>query len=151
MNSLMRKIVERFSKLNLVAVSIGIVYLWFGLLKFFPHLSPAEELAKNTIDKLTLGLIPSDISYYILASWETTVGVLLIFGFFRRIAIIIALIHIAFTFTPLLLFPEISFKEMPFSFTIIGQYIVKNIIIVSALLLLLKENKIARIKKIVTS
>ena len=134
---------KEFQKINLIACSIGIVYLWFGLLKFFPDVSPAEELAKNTINQLTFGLIPSDISYYTLAIWETLVGVLLILGIFKRIAIVLALIHMVFTFTPLFLFPEVSFSNLPFSFTIVGQYIVKNIIIVSALLLLLKENRIA--------
>lgn len=134
---------KRFQNINLIACSIGIVYLWFGLLKFFPDVSPAEELAKNTINQLTFGLIPSDISYYTLAIWETLIGAFLILGFFKRIVIIFALVHMVFTFTPLVLFPDISFNNTPFSFTIIGQYIVKNIIIVSALVLLLKENRIA--------
>jgi uncharacterized membrane protein YphA (DoxX/SURF4 family) len=33
----------------LLRVSLGIVFLWFGILKFFPSASPAEELASRTI------------------------------------------------------------------------------------------------------
>lgn len=44
----------------LLRVSLGIVFFWFGALKFFPGLSPAQDLAMRTIDILTFGLIPSD-------------------------------------------------------------------------------------------
>jgi len=147
MKVFLNKSLIRLQKANLISISIGIVYLWFGLLKFFPSMSPAEELAINTIDKLTFDLIPSNISIILLAIWETSVGLLLILGFYRKTAIVSALIHMIFTFTPLILFPEISFNSLPFSFTIIGQYIVKNIIIVSALLFLLREHKINQIVK----
>ena len=44
----------------LLRLSVGIVFLWFGVLKFFPGLSPAEGLAARTISTLTLGIIPPD-------------------------------------------------------------------------------------------
>jgi len=34
--------------LVLLRVSLGIIFLWYGMLKFFPELSPAESLAVNT-------------------------------------------------------------------------------------------------------
>ena len=134
-------LIRTFKNIDIMLVSIGIVYLWFGILKFFPSVSPAEELAKNTIYQITFGLIPSQISYYTLAIWETSVGMMLLLGIFKRYALILALVHMFFTFTPLILFPDISFKDLPFSFTIIGQYILKNIIIISAILVLLKKYK----------
>jgi uncharacterized membrane protein YphA (DoxX/SURF4 family) len=42
-------------------ISIGIVFLWFGVLKFFPGLSPGEDLAIQTMKKLSFGLIPGNI------------------------------------------------------------------------------------------
>ena len=66
----------------LLRISLGIVFFWFGILKFFPGLSPAEGLATKTIDVLTFGLIPSNISIIILAAWETLIGLGLIFGVF---------------------------------------------------------------------
>jgi len=139
MKNLMIRTYRNIRNIDIMLVSIGVVYLWFGILKFFPSMSPAEELAKNTINKLTFELIPSQISFYTLAIWETSVGIMLILGIFKRYALFLALVHMFFTFTPLILFPEISFKYLPFSFTIIGQYILKNIIIVSAILVLLKR------------
>ncbi|GAA4888657.1 hypothetical protein GCM10023311_10760 [Flaviramulus aquimarinus] len=125
---------------NLTAICIGIVYLWFGLLKFFPDLSPAEDIAKRTINVLSFGFIPSYIAIILLAIWETGLGILLIINKYSRLAIRLALIHMLFTFTPLILFPELTFSDSPFSFTLLGQYIVKNIIIISVLLTLLNKN-----------
>lgn len=127
---------KQISSNHILAISIGLVYLWFGVLKFFPQLSPAETLAKNTIDLLTFGIIPGNISIILLAIWETLVGILLIFNLYRKQAIIIALVHMVFTFTPLFLFPNQSFSDLPVGFSLVGQYIFKNIIIISALITL---------------
>ncbi len=127
------------NSLNLLSISIGLVYLWFGMLKFFPDLSPAEGLAKNTIDSLTLGIIPENVSIVLLALWETLIGVFLIFGLFRRSTVVLALVHMVLTFSPLLLFPEETFNQGPFYLTLLGQYIMKNLIIIAALVLIYKE------------
>lgn len=123
---------------RLLALSIGIVYLWFGTLKYFPNVSPAEDLARNTIDILSFHLIPSNVSIILLAIWETLVGVLLILNVARRTAIILALTHMVFTFFPLLFFTDQAFGNTPFQLTLVGQYIVKNLIIIAALLALYK-------------
>lgn len=129
----------RFKKEHLIAISIGVVYFLFGILKFFAGLSPAEDLAKQTMSLITFGLIPDNISILLLASWETVVGLMLIFNLFKRAAIILAFTHIIFTFTPLFLFPELTFLQSPFQPTILGQYIAKNIIIVAALITMYQE------------
>ena len=132
---------------HILAISIGLVYIWFGGLKFFPAFSPAEALAKNTIDALTFGLIPADISIFLLALWETIIGILLILNIYRRPIIILALVHMAFTFTPLFLFPEESFSNSPLVFTLLGQYIFKNVIIIGALLTLYKWPQVKSAKQ----
>ena len=131
---------EQITGCRYLAISIGLVYLWFGVLKFFPHLSPAEDLAKQTITVLTLGLIPPNVSIILLAIWETVIGVFLLTKFIRRPIIILALVHLALTFTPLLFFPKQSFN-MPFVFTLLGQYIFKNLIIIGALIILYKQSQ----------
>lgn len=124
---------------KLLALSIGIVYIWFGSLKWFPNVSPAQELAKNTIDVLTFSLIPSHISIMILAFWETLVGILLIANVWRRFVVIIALTHMVLTFSPLLFFPDQVFNNIPFQLTLLGQYIFKNIVIIAGLFILYKQ------------
>ena len=121
-----------------LALSIGIVYLWFGTLKFFPHLSPAEGLAINTIHLLTFGYVPSHIAIFLLALLEVVIGSCFILNIFRRESIILALFHMACTFTPLFFFAEESFVSGPLVPTLLGQYIGKNLIIVAALLSMLK-------------
>lgn len=119
--------------LIVLRVSIGIIYLWFGVLKFFPGVSPAEELAKETIHLLTFGLIQPDVSLLLLACWETAIGVLLISGLYLKLVIRIVFVHMVCTFAPLVLLPGLSFTSPPLALTLVGQYIIKNIVIVSAL------------------
>jgi uncharacterized membrane protein YphA (DoxX/SURF4 family) len=127
---------------HILAITTGIVYVWFGSLKFFSFLSPAEILAKKTIKFLTLGVIPSDISIILLAILEVSIGILLLFNLFRKKVLIVALGHMVLTFVPLFLFTEDSFMMLPFSFSLLGQYIFKNIVIMGALITLyrLPEN-----------
>ena len=122
-------------------MSIGLVYLWFGSLKFFSGVSPAEKLAQDTIDQLTFGLLLPEISIILLAIWETLIGVLLLFSIWYRLALNIAVVHILFTFSPFLFFPDILWTDAPFGLTLLGQYIVKNVIILGALLVLLWKSK----------
>ena len=125
--------------LALLRISIGIIYIWFGALKFFHGYSPAEDLAINTINKLTFGLIPQPVNIILLAIWECVLGMLLIAGVWMRTALIFLFVHMLCTFTPLLFFPSVSFKYAPYGFTLVGQYIMKNIIIICAGFLLWPE------------
>ena len=137
------KRIELTKKLKILAISIGIVYLWFGMLKFFPGVSPAENLAQDTIHNLTLGLISPEVSIILLAIWEITIGFLFIFSMINRWLIILTLVHMVMTFTPLLFFPDLSFNNYPFSLTLVGQYIMKNLIIISALIVIYPQKRSA--------
>jgi len=116
--------------LKLSRIALGVIFIWYGVLKFFPHLSPAEVLATKTIDILFFHLIPEDISIKLLALWEVIVGIGLVFGFYLRWALAFFFIHMVFTFSPLVLLPEISFTQAPYAFTLVGQYILKNIVFI---------------------
>jgi uncharacterized membrane protein YphA (DoxX/SURF4 family) len=124
------------NSLNLLRISIGIIYVWFGALKFFPNLSPADQLAKDTIYLITFGLIPNNVSIILLAFWETLLGVVLIIGVWRKAVFYILLIHMICTFVPLFFFEDVSFTSSPYAFTLVGQYIMKNLIIICAALVL---------------
>ncbi len=133
---LVRKIRLNFS---LLSFSLGIIYLWFGSLKLFPGISPAEELASETIARLTFHVFDTQLSLYLLAFWECTVGLLLVLNILRRISIPLAMIHIVLTFTPLVFMPELIFNDSPVMLTLTGQYIIKNLVIISVLLVLWKQ------------
>lgn len=116
----------------LLRISVGIVFLWFGFLKFFPGLSPATDLATKTIYTLTFGIISGQGALIILALLEVAIGIGLIFGIFLRETLLLLLFQMLGTITPLFLFPYEAFTQIPYAPTLEGQYIIKNIIIVSA-------------------
>jgi uncharacterized membrane protein YphA (DoxX/SURF4 family) len=116
----------------LLRLSLGIVFLWFGILKFFPELSPAEDLVGRTFQVLTFGLIPASAANIILAVWESLIGLGLITGIFMRITLLLLFLQMAGTFTPIFLFPAEVFTRIPYAPTLEGQYIIKNIVLISA-------------------
>lgn len=113
-------------------LSIGIIFFWFGVLKFFQGMSPAELLAIETINKLTLGFIPNSFIIYGLATWETLIGIGLLFNVYLRETLLLLFLQMVGTLTPIILFPEKVFNIFPYSLTLEGQYIFKNLVIISA-------------------
>lgn len=122
--------------LTVMRLAFALIYLWFGLLKFFPHASPAEGLAQTTIDHLFLAFFPPKVAICLLAGWEVLIAIGLFVNRYMKWVVGAALLHMAFTFTPLFLFPELCFTEAPFQFTLVGQYILKNLVFVAGLLLI---------------
>ncbi|MBI5928789.1 MAG: DoxX family protein [Chloroflexi bacterium] len=118
--------------ITLLRVSVGIVFFWFGVLKFFPSLSPAEELAARTIETLTFGLLKENISLPILAFWECAIGVGLLTGKFMRVTLLLLFAQMSGTILPLFFFPSETFTKFPYAATLEGQYIIKNMVLVSA-------------------
>lgn len=118
--------------ITLLRVSVGIVFFWFGVLKFFPSLSPAEDLAARTIETLTFGLMKENLSLPILAFWECAIGVGLISGKFLRMTLLLLFAQMSGTILPLFFFPDETFTKFPYAATLEGQYIIKNLVLVSA-------------------
>jgi uncharacterized membrane protein YphA (DoxX/SURF4 family) len=117
---------------KILSISIGIIYVWFGALKFFFGLSPAEQVAEQTIHQLTFGLMPDHVAITTLAIWECGLGIMLILRRYMRFTLLLMFVHMFFTFTPFIFFPHQTFMRMPYDFTLLGQYIMKNIIIISS-------------------
>jgi uncharacterized membrane protein YphA (DoxX/SURF4 family) len=113
-------------------VGLGIIFFWFGVLKFFPGLSPAQELATRTIDVMTFGLVPSQIAIPVLATWECLIGLGLITGKYLRITLLLLVLQMLGTVTPVVFFPNEVFTRIPYAPTLEGQYIIKNIVLVAA-------------------
>ena len=113
-------------------ISIGLVYFHFGMLKFFPDLSPAELLASQTIMRLSGGALDASTALFYLAIMECVLGLALIFNVGMRLAFGLFLIHMLGTFAPLFVLPELTFKISPLAPTMEGQYILKNIVFVAA-------------------
>lgn len=116
----------------LLRLSLGLVFFWFGVLKFFPDLSPAEDLAQRTFQAITFGFVPPGVAMFILAMWECLIGLGLIFGAYLRATLLLLWMQMLGTLLPIFLFPDEVFSRLPYAPTLEGQYIIKNLVIISA-------------------
>jgi hypothetical protein len=112
-------------------ISMGIVFVWFGALKFFPGMSPAQDLALRTMDVLTPGLMPAWLSLPLLALLEVAIGVGFLTGRYMRLTLLL-LFQIAGALSPLVLFPKEVFTVGFYAPTLEGQYIIKNLVLIGA-------------------
>lgn len=113
--------------LILLRISIGILFFWFGALKLFPGVSPAEGLIRET-----LPFLPMNIFLPLLAIWEMVIGLGFIFGKFIRLTILLMFLQMGGTISPIFLNPEAVWVNFPFVLTLEGQYIFKNLVLLSA-------------------
>lgn len=112
-------------------ISLGVVFFWFGVLKLFPGLSPAEDLVRNTIF-----IIDPDYFLPILAIWEMLIGLGLIFGKYMRLTLLLLFLQMPGTVLPLFILPDVTWQHVPYSPTMEGQYIIKNLVLIGAGLVL---------------
>ena len=123
------------NSLNVLRLGLGIIFVWFGALKLFPGLSPAEDLVRNTIY-----FVDPDIFLPVLAIWEVLIGIGFLLGFFthkfERLTILLLFLQMPGTALPLILLPEVVWVRFPFVLTLEGQYIIKNLAIIGSALAL---------------
>ncbi len=118
--------------ITLTRISLGVVFLWFGAIKFVPGWSPAADLAARTIERITLGIVTPEIGLPLLATWESLIGVGLLLGRFLRLTLLLLFAQMPGTMLPLVLFPSETFTAFPHSPTMEGQYIIKNLVLIAA-------------------
>lgn len=120
-----------YNGIRVMRIGLGVVFFWFGILKFFPGLSPAEELVRNTVY-----FVNPDLFIPILATWETLIGIGLMFGRFLRITLLLLFLQMPGTALPLVILPDVVWTQFPFGLTLEGQYIIKNLVLIGAGLVL---------------
>jgi uncharacterized membrane protein YkgB len=118
--------------ISLLRVSLGLIFLGFGVLKFFPGLSPAESLAARTFDILTFGLVPERLGLVMVAGLETAIGFMLLTGVWLRVALALLAIELVGILSPLVLLPTEMFRTFPFAPTLAGQYVLKDVVVAAA-------------------
>ena len=133
-------LIERLNNCSLpvLRVSLGIVFIWFGALKPFGD-SPANEVITKTIY-----WFDPDIFIPILGFWEILIGICLLYTPLIRVGLFLLALQMPGTFLPLVLRPEICFIDVPFNLTLEGQYIVKNLVLIGAAMVV--GGKLAPIK-----
>ncbi len=141
----MRGLFERFDRLDtalnrwlvahsiaLLRVSLGLVFLAFGALKFFPGLSPIEGLATSTTTALTFGIVPPGVGLVMIAALEVAIGLCFMTGRFLRVGVWLMGAQMIGAMSPLVLFPAELFAGSLYAPTLAAQYIIKDIILVAA-------------------
>lgn len=114
---------------NLLRYSMGVIFLWYGLLKVFDK-SPVHELVWHALGT------DNNLYVVLIGIWEVLMGVLFFFKKSLRWGLILMFLHFPGTFLPLFMKPEACFTSIPFGLTLEGQYIFKNLILISAALVL---------------
>jgi putative oxidoreductase len=111
-------------------ISLGLVILGFGALKYIPGASPAEDLAMQTTEALTFGIVSGQVAVVATALVETFIGLVLLTGRFLRVGLIAMAGWLGGILAPAVLFPEQMFPGgLP---SLAGQYVLKDIILVAA-------------------
>lgn len=106
--------------------SVAIVFIWFGLLKPL-GVSPANELVERTVYWVDpLWFIP------FLGWWEVAIGVCMLWRPLIRVSIALLALQMPGTLLPLVLLPDVCFVHVPWAPTLEGQYIIKNLVLISA-------------------
>ena len=116
-------------------LSLGVIFVWFGILKPL-GLSPAGPLVKATVGWMPL--LTPDGWLAVIGWWEVVIGLTFVFHKTVRIAIALLALQMGGTFLQLVMLPEVTFQAgyAPLVPTMEGQYIIKNLIIISAALVI---------------
>ena len=118
----------------LVRIPLFIIFFWFGFLKII-DLSPAQQFVQDTVYWMPF-LSAADWTV-VIGIWEVFFAVFFLFIRTTFIAMILLMIQMTGTFLPLVILPEVTFQNSnPLLPTLEGQYIIKNIIIITAALII---------------
>ena len=118
----------------LVRIPLFIIFFWFGFLKII-NLSPAQDLVISTV--YWMPIFSAETWTIIIGYWEVLIAIFFLFKKTTLIAMILLIIQMTGTFLPLIILPNVSFQNSNFLLpTLEGQYIIKNIIIIAASLII---------------
>lgn len=111
-------------------VSLGLVFLGFGALKFVAGASPAEALVMRTVDTLSLGLVTGTSAVVITAVLETFIGLTLLTGIGLRAGLVVLAGSLVGILSPVVLFFGDLFPGL--APTLEAQYVLKDIVLAAA-------------------
>ena len=118
----------------LIRLPLFIIFFWFGLLKVI-ELSPARQLIIDTV--FWMPFLSAEAWVIVIGYWEMLIAIFFLTKRTTFLAMILLFLQMSGTFMPLILLPDISFQSSnPLLPTIEGQYIIKNIIIITAALVI---------------
>ena len=115
---------------DILRISLGVVFLAFGAVKFVPDASPAQALVERTLDTLSLGLVSGEAALLMTAVAECFIGITLVTGKLLRAGLAVLGASLVGIMSPLVLFFTDMFpSDGP---TLEAQYVFKDIVLVAA-------------------
>lgn len=120
------------NSISVLRIAMGLVFLGFGILKFFPGVSPAGNLVEATIAKMTDGLMPAELGLVLTAVLECAIGISLISRRYLRLTIYLLVLELVGILSPLVLLPGRMFSGPAHMPSLEGQYVLKDFILVAA-------------------
>jgi len=109
-------------------LSLGVLFIWFGLLKPLGHDTTTSILAHIVFWGKPQTMVP------ILGLWEVAIGLCLTFRRLVRVAIFLIVIRIPGILLAFWFKQDICFYRFPFAPTPEGQYLIKDLVIFFAAL-----------------
>ena len=100
---------------------------------------PAEGLAVETFERLTLGLVPGPVALFAVARLETTIGVLLLTGWLPRLALALLGVALVGILSLLVLLTGDLFAGPLGAPTLEGQYVLKDVVLAAGALVIAAE------------
>lgn len=113
-------------------LTVGAVFLGFGILKLFPNVSPAQDLAQRTTDLLTFGVVPGGLAIVAIATLESFIGICFLAGRWMRLAVWLLALEFVGILSPIMLLSGRLFSGPHGAPTLEGQYVLKDIVLVAA-------------------
>ena len=121
-----------FHGLTLTRIALGVVFLWFGVMKFLPIVVPIDILAEKILVTITFHLFRPVACLHVLAFFECVIGLGMLTKRFLRLTVFLLFLQLPGTFLPLILLRDQTWVHFPFLPTFEGQYIIKNFVLVAA-------------------
>jgi uncharacterized membrane protein YkgB len=119
----------RRAAIPMLRVSLGLVFVWFGALKVF-DVSPVADLVARTVY-----WVDPDLFVTALGFFEVFVGIMLLFGWALRLTLALFTLQMIGTFLTFLVLPQVTFRDgNPVLLTVEGEFVVKNLVLISAAL-----------------
>jgi uncharacterized membrane protein YkgB len=117
---------RRYS-LAFVRWALGIVFVWFGILKLAGR-SPVEELVAET-----LFWLPSQSALNVLGAFEVVVGAGLLTGWAIRVTLFLFAMQMVGTFLVFFAAPHRAFQSgNPLLLTEEGEFVLKNLVLLTS-------------------
>jgi uncharacterized membrane protein YkgB len=130
LDEMLRSFLDRVG-VPLLRISLGALFVWFGLLKVFQE-SPVANLVAETIY-----WFDPDLVVPALGVFEVFVGACLVAGRLMRVALPLLVLQMVGTFLVPVLLPEVAFRDgNPLLLTVEGEFVIKNLVLLSAALVI---------------